>query len=78
MEVGFYLFFIIIMLLVLLNADVMMIVNKIVCMYTNLAESITIPVSRVLLHREASLSVNYCFLDRNGILSASVCNILLH
>jgi hypothetical protein len=57
MEVGFYLFFIIIMLLVLLNDDVMMIVNKIVCMYTNLGESITIPVSRVLLYREASLSI---------------------
>jgi hypothetical protein len=35
MEVGFYLFFIIIMLLVLLNDDVMRIVNKIVCIRTS-------------------------------------------
>jgi hypothetical protein len=41
---------------------------------TNLGKS-TIPVSRELIHLEASLSVNYSSLDRNRKFSASVRNI---
>jgi hypothetical protein len=63
MEVDFYLFFIVIMLPVLLND----------WLCTNLGERI-IPVSRELVHLDASLSENYCSLDRNGIFYASICN----